>query len=260
MIQTAVSTKFKIGMLPYLNICPLGHSLADDSRVEITILRPSEQAQRLEAGLLDVAVVPVVDFLAHRDHWHQAVPLGICCRGAVWTVKLFSPVPLGQIERVTVDLDSHTSVNLLRVLFHESQHRLPVLTGRDFSPIDPGVITEPTLLIGDKAWQGRAPYVYDLGQWWYDLFNLPFVFAMWVSAHPVEEALKSLLVETAERNFRRTDELARTYGPQHGFSVADARTYFDSIIRYRIGSEELAGMERFSECLDKLSGACPCRE
>jgi chorismate dehydratase len=260
MIKTIGNAKFKVGMLPYLNVRPLGHGLAEDNRVEITTLRPSEQAERLDAGLLDVAVVPVVDFLAHRDHWHQAVPLGICCRAAVWTVKLFSPVPLEQIERVTVDLDSHTSVNLLRVLFHESQHRLPILTGRNFSPIDPGAITEPTLLIGDKAWQGKAPYVYDFGQWWYDLFKLPFVFAMWVSAHPIVDELKTLLVETAERNFRRTDELARTYGPPHGFSIADARTYFDSVIRYRIGPDELAGLEHFAECLDKISGAVPCRE
>ncbi len=241
---------YHIGQVSYLNACPLGHGLGDNSLVRVHLFPPSGLAERLDAGTLDVALVPVVDYLARLDRWEIAVPYGICSKGPVGTVKIFSPQPIEKIDRLVVDADSHTSVNLARILIRQRRGKDPDPIGRKFTA-PPTVFNEPTLLIGDKAWQAKgADFVYDLGQLWRDQFHLPFVYAVWAGRKgslPAE--IKNLLIETAETNFKRLDEIARIYGPDHGFSVEEAKRYFTENIFYTIGPDELAGLEKFKENL-----------
>ncbi len=182
--------QYQIGQVSYLNACPLGHGLEENSALKVHRKPPSQLCEMLNSGRADVALVPVVDYLANRHRWRVAVPYGICSKGKVWTVRIFSPVPLDQINEVTVDVDSHTSVQLTRVLFKRIQNREPRLVVGDFSML-PKKIDQPTLLIGDKAWRMKeAPFIYDLGELWYQEFHLPFVLALWVSPGEAPQALK----------------------------------------------------------------------
>ena len=245
---------FKIGLVSYLNACPLGHGLSDDSFFNVQLVPPSWLASMLENEIVDVALVPVVDYLGHQNEWEICVPYGICSSGEVWTVRIFSPVPIGKIETLIVDIDSHTSIALAEILIHRLTGKKPELQFWDFSQM-PKVISEPSLLIGDKAWQVKnAKYIYDLGELWREQFKLPFVYAVWCSRKDkIPQTVKNLLVETAKKNLERLEELAGLYGPAHGFSVDDAFTYFSRIIHYPIGLQELAAINRFKECLE-------CRE
>jgi len=253
--------KCQIGMLPYLNARPLGHGLQDYPDVQIRTFPPSGQAEMLDQGLLDVALVPVVDYLSRVDRWEMAIPYGICSDGAVWTVKIFSPIPIGKIRQLVVDSDSHTSINLARVIINQISGKVPELVTRNFAGDIPVCVTEPTLLIGDKAWQVKgAPYIYDLGQLWQELYGLPFVFALWVCRiGGISETVEDLLTEVAERNLERTQELGEMYGPRHGFSPKEAAEYFGRIIHYRVGPEELSGLVQFKDCLSVLSRVSLCR-
>jgi chorismate dehydratase len=250
MLLQIMEKRFQIGLVSYLNACPLGHGLSDSPLVQVHLFPPSGLAERMDAGSLDVALVPVVDYLARLDRWEISIPYGICSKGSVGTVKIFSPRPIEKIVRLVVDADSHTSINMARVLIHRSRGKDPELIGKKFSS-PPAVFEEPTLLIGDKAWQVRhAEFVYDLGQLWREQFNLPFVYAVWAGRKgSLPEEIKKLLIETAEANFKRLDEIARLYGPDHGFSVEEAKRYFTENIFYPIGPKELAGLEKFKENL-----------
>jgi chorismate dehydratase len=242
--------QYQIGQVSYLNACPLGHGLEDSPRVRVHLYPPSGLAERLDAGTLDVALVPTADYLARLDRWEIAVPYGICSKGPVGTVKIFSPRPIEKIDRLIVDADSHTSVNLARVLIRRCRGKEPDLIGKKFT-IPPAGFDEPTLLIGDKAWRVTgAEFIYDLGQLWQEQFHLPFVYAVWAGPKgklPAE--IKNLLIQTAETNFKRFDEVARLYGPDHGFTVEEAVRYFTENIFYPVGPDELAGLEKFKENL-----------
>jgi len=253
--------KYQIGLVPYLNACPLGHGLDEKGLVQVRRVPPSRLAQMLENDSLDVALVPVVDYLAHPSRWEISVPYGICSRGEVWTVKIFSPVPVEKIDTLFVDTDSHTSINLARVLTHRIAGKIPELVAKDFSGVLPTTISEPTLLIGDKTWRVKhAPFIYDLGKLWGEQFNLPFVYAVWASkTHELADEIKEVLSQTAELNLNRLNELGKLYGPGHGFSAEEACEYFQRIIHYRLGPEEQAGMMCFKECLEALSSEIPCR-
>jgi chorismate dehydratase len=253
--------KYQIGIVSFLNSRSLGHGLQEHEIVQVRSAPPSQLADQLDKGLLDVALVPVVDYLARVDRWELSVPYGICSQGEVWTVKIFSPVPIDKVRRLVVDSDSHTSINLAKVVISRITGRIPELVTRNFSGSAPVCVLEPTLLIGDKAWQCKsADYVYDLGQLWQELFDLPFVYALWVSRdNGVSEEIEDLLTEVAERNLEQPEELGQIYGPRHGFTPQEAAEYFKRIIRYRVGPEELSGLVQFRDCLTSLKRVALCR-
>jgi len=253
--------KYQIGLISFLNSRPLGHGLQEHQNVQVRTGPPSMLANALDEGLLDVALVPATDFLTHIDQWELAVPYGICSQGEVWTVKIFSTVPIHKITQLVVDSDSHTSINLAKILIRRIGGRTPELITRNFRGMTPIRISEPTLLIGDKAWQVKsADYVYDLGQLWHELFDLPFVYALWVSRNgAIPDEIEDLLTQVAEQNLKCPNELGQIYGPQHGFTPREAAEYFRRVIHYRIGPEELSGLVQFRECLSSLSRVALCR-
>src|SRR5579871_5293033 len=83
----------RIGAVNYLNtkplICDLGE-LAPEA--ELVLDLPSRLADRLAAGTLDVALIPVIEYF--RAGTYAVVPdIAIASRGPVLSVTLFSKVP-----------------------------------------------------------------------------------------------------------------------------------------------------------------------
>jgi len=243
----------RIGTVPYLNAAVLTDGLEEVPGVELGRVRPSGLADLLDKDELDVALVPAADFLHRESSWEAAAWYGISCCGPAWTVKIFSDTALDRISRLYVDAASHSSAALARVVFGEwVGHEVEYVT----CEYDPSEVRSSNawLLIGDKALGGLPRrYVYDLGQIWYERTSLPFVFALWVCRSQRGELgeVDKLLGELAERNHGRIDELARRLGPAHGFSTDLAREYLGTIIRYRIGPRERAGLELFGRLLTK---------
>src|SRR3954454_21145138 len=83
---------------------------------------PSRLADRLAAGDLDIALIPSVEYFRGAGQGYEIVPgFAIAAHGAVRSVKLFSRVPLGRIERLALDAGSRTSQVLARVWL-EARH------------------------------------------------------------------------------------------------------------------------------------------
>ena len=85
------SPPFRIGAVSYLNTKPLIHGLSTgqaefplaDWRLELDL--PSRLADRLDAGTLDVALIPSLSFWQRSDY--RIISLGcIGCRGGVLSV------------------------------------------------------------------------------------------------------------------------------------------------------------------------------
>ncbi len=107
----------RVGAVSYLNAKPLYYRLdefAPGVRLEMDL--PSRLADRLAAGELDLALIPSVEYLRGAAPGYEILPgFAIAARGAVRSVKLFSRVPLGRIERLALDAGSRTSQALARV-------------------------------------------------------------------------------------------------------------------------------------------------
>ena len=110
----------RIGAVSYLNTKPLIQSLAQRLGTEgrLTVDLPSRLANDLQAGELDVALIPSVEYF--RNPGYQIISdAAIACRGPVWSVRLLSRVPVPQIKRLALDEGSRTSAAMLLTLLWE---------------------------------------------------------------------------------------------------------------------------------------------
>lgn len=147
---------------------------------------PSALCNKLAAGKLDVALVSSFEFL--RNPIYRIVDdISISSSGPVYSVIVAHRGEITEIKEIELDPASETSINLLRCL----------LTGLGLNPClvqrvaeAPAVtrsasVGRAQLLIGDQAIYVRQEYAnefsfWDLGEQWKKLFNLPFVYALWL--------------------------------------------------------------------------------
>src|SRR5262245_58937086 len=110
----------RVGAVSFLNAKPLYHRLKEfEPRVQLVMDVPSGLADRLAVGELDVALIPSIEYIRGASLGYEILPeISIAARGAVRSVKLFSRVPFGRIERLALDAGSRTSQALARVWLH----------------------------------------------------------------------------------------------------------------------------------------------
>ena len=275
----------RVGGIDYLNSRPLIETfdLVAGDEVELFNLPPSELARRLRSRELDVALVPVVEYLtAPEEVEYSIVPgLGISSYGSVESIRLFHRRSLGSIERVALDRSSMTSVLLTRLLFAERPDARWSQTGTSdsiaYETVDPEagralLATPPrddtpdaVLLIGDAALEAGPETtdvwrVVDLGLEWTRWQGLPFVYAFWVfNGEPIVGVTECL--HTVYRTGLASIDRIVASGPlQAGMSAPAARRYLAQVLRFRLGEAEVRGIEEFSRRLVQaglLSGITP---
>lgn len=243
----------RVGAVSFLNTVPLIEGLADEEGIEVSADLPSRVARDLDAGSIDVGLIPAVEYL--RGVGGEIVP-GICigAHGAVRTVKIFSQIPLRSIEKVSVDRGSRSSVALMNVLLGELHGLRPQI--EEFEPRRESLFDRaPTaLVIGDRAdaIDPTGLLVTDLGALWNEVTGLPFVFAAWVLSPtlgpgPERTRLIAALHAARRRGRERLDELARREATAHGLDLHRVTSYWREHVHYDLGSEELRGLQRFAE-------------
>lgn len=245
----------RIGCVSFINSKPLIDSLQDLPDPQVRFDVPSGLLEDLVRGEVDIALCPVADYFRSPQPLRIVPVGGIACEGPTLTVRLFSRVPFEQITEVYADTDSHTSVNLMRVL-------LDALFGLRPQVIDYNareqvanhcVVTDPAtvLLIGDKVVTAAPPaedypHQMDLGEAWNRLTGLPFVFAVWMARQETELGdLPQTLEQVRLANMQRIDAIVERYAAVHGWEADLATRYFREYLRFAIGPRELEAIARF---------------
>ena len=172
----------KIGAVSYLNTKPLVAGLETDaSDYQLIFDLPSHLADKLSQGELDVALIPVIEAAANPDYTIVSDAC-IACQGPVWSVKLFSKVPIAEIKTLALDEGSRTSRALTRIFL---ANKFGIEPDCQLLPIDQDwtqTDCDAALVIGDRAMKTEAanfPISLDLGTAWHDWTGMPFVFAVW---------------------------------------------------------------------------------
>ncbi len=252
----------RLGAVSFLNAKPLIAGLHTTPGVELILDVPSRLPALLARGRVDAALVPVVDWLRHRDEWRIVSDACIGCDGETLTVRVFSRVAPASIRRLHVDGDSHTSVALARVLWQElygQRLQLSRFTGRE--TVDE---CEAVLLIGDKVVTQRLidyETQIDLGSAWKSLTAMPFVFAVWAARWDLPDAgLGELLSAARDRGVKAADMLAEDFGPGMGWPVALAKRYLGSRLKFTLGPRQFEAMEKFAELVHRHDALAPLQE
>jgi chorismate dehydratase len=242
--------KIRVAAVSYLNTKPLLYGIKRHPIIhEIELIEdyPSRIAQMLIDDEVDIGLIPVAATLKLK-HWNIVGDYCIGCDGPVASVCIFSEVPMEDIEKVYLDYQSRTSVNLAKVLlkeFWEKDVELIDATGEDFRNEIKG--TTAGVVIGDRALQQRtiSKYIYDLGEAWKQHTGLPFVFAAWISNKDLPENFIEQFNDANERGLQHLDEVVAE-NPFTGFNL---HNYFSKYINYRLDTKKKLGMKLF---LDKL--------
>lgn len=268
---TAAASGCTAGVVSFLNARPLIEGLSQRPGWALRPAVPSALAALLDEGVIDVGLLPVVDYHRRRDRLRLISDACIASDGESLTVRVFSRCPAEQIERLHVDADSHTSVILARLIWLEMYGRRPALsawraagTASDIGP------REAVLLIGDKVVTRRPRgfgFEVDLGAAWKHLTGLPMVFAAWacrMDAFTNDRCadIASALNAARDAGVSRAGDIAEREADEHGWPVDLARHYLTESLQYRLTPPAMAGMERFlnrasaAGLLDDVAIAC----
>ena len=234
---------FRVGNSGFLNTVPLTRGLEE----EIIYDTPARLAKMLQQEELDAALVSVVEVL-FSDRYDILDGIAIASLGEVKSVLMAHHKPLSEVTEVYCDTASLTSVQLLRVLLAERglKPEFKPLASYDFA-----ALPDYAMLIGDKALDfALGPHeheIFDLGAAWYELTNLPFVFAVWALRRGVHNAaLRRQLREAHDFGLDTLDSIIRT---RTDYTYDFRKDYLSWNIHYHLGSDEKRGLAKFMELL-----------
>ena len=249
----------RVGVVSYLNAKPLYYQLDRSPGVKLEMDIPSRLADRLRDGDLDVALIPSVEYLRGVELGYQVLPgFAIAAQGPVRSVKLFSRVPLPQIERLALDAGSRTSQALTRVWLDAVHGVRPAQI--ELLPMGVPVLestADAALVIGDRAMTvPDEPFhaVVDLAEAWRTLTGLPFVFALWVvrSGQNLGD-LPETLSRCRANGLTHARAIACEHGPRLGLDVDTCYDYLTQVLSYDLGEPEQAGLRLFARMAAELN-------
>ena len=258
-----MSSPVRIGAVGYLNARPLTWALdRSPERWRIRYDVPSVCSARLNAGEVDLGLVPSIDYLQSNDY--RLVPgVGIGSRGPVASVALFARRPVGEIRHIALDTSSRTSVTLIRVMCRHRFRIEPRFVPH--GPDLPAMVREydAGLLIGDPAFDADHAALglqkIDLGEEWTAMTGLPFIYAAWTGRRGAVDAGGVEALQAAlEEGVRSTALIAAEYGRGDTARTARAAAYLRDNVRYGLGPEEAAGLQLFLDYASEL-GLAPRR-
>jgi len=248
-----------IGIVPYANVLPLLEGL-DEYYPKNTWVSdvPRKLAEKLRAGKIDVAMLPIFEVLSHNDY--RLVPgCAIASKGPVRSVQIFSNIETAEIKNLLIDCSSLTSAHLGQVILRDHIGISPKVTLSD-APLDSSFDLEASefdafLTIGDVAleFEESFPHHLDLGEAWTEMTNLPFVFAAWVARPGVTILGDDVRAFVTARKFGQSSlfDIGKRVGGDDVIKVRKYIDYLSKSIHYRLGEDELAGIAEFTRRLRK---------
>lgn len=234
-----------MGAVNYLNTKPLIYGFNNgemEDKVDLVVAYPSKIAAMLVKDEIDVGLVPVTIIPELKEHFIIS-DYCIGCDGEVGSVCLFSEVPLEKIEKILLDYQSRTSVDLLKILVKQYWKINPdfIATDKDYTKDIKG--TTAGLIIGDRALEQRkiSTYFYDLGGEWKKFTGLPFVFAAWISNKKLDQSFIETFNKANRTGLKQIDKVVT----ENPYPLFDLKKYYTSYINYYLNKEARKGLQLF---------------
>ena len=237
----------RISVISYLNSLPfawcLEHSAVIDE-IELSYDIPSQCADKLLSGEVDVGLIPIVEILKMPE-FYIISDLCIGAGDGVRTVILASETVLEKITTIFLDSHSRTSIALCKILAKHYWKITPEwvhLTG-DVTKF-PRDGSSAAVVIGDKAFEMQMPYTYDFSTEWRNFSNLPFVFACWVANKPIDNDFINRFNEAISGIAVNMQEIAEYYRDLAPKGI-DLLEYWTENISYQLTEDKRKGLELF---------------
>ena len=217
-------------------------------RIDLMKAYPAQIAQALLDDTIDIGLVPVaiMPLLKHPQLVSKYV---IGTEGEVASVALFSKVPMDQIEKVYLDYQSRTSVQLAKLLLGQYwKKEVEFLTATE-GYMDQISGSTAGVIIGDRALASlnRFEHIYDLGLAWKQYSGLPFVFAAWIANKPIPLEFMEAFDAANGYGLSNLNEVIALIPDNE--QVYDLHKYYTQNISYELTPEKRAGLKLFLEAI-----------
>jgi chorismate dehydratase len=245
---------YKVSIVNYLNsaIFVEGLKIAEGFEIDIFLDFPADSAKKLLQNEVDIALAPVA-IIPLLPFSKIISDFCIGSNGEVGTVKIFSEVPIQEVQTIYLDYQSRTSVQLAKILCQYKWNIQPELL-----PAFPGfqkdiVGNKAGLIIGDRAVRvlGKYKYEYDLGKEWTDWQGLPFVYATWIANKEIDEDWLLTFNRHLAEGWKKRPEIIKRY--QHlNTPLFSVETYLNQNIDYILDDSKRKGLETYLNFLKSL--------
>ena len=244
--------RLRIGAVSYLNTRPMMYGIHRSGlvhKVNLVADFPANIASMLINDEIDIGLIPV----AAIPGLQKADMITDYCIGAVGRVEsvgIFSEVPIDQIDKLILDYQSRTSVNLAKILLKEYWKKGVELVQakEDYQHLITG--RTAAVLIGDRALlqHKKSAYYYDLSEAWQLHTGLPFVFAAWVANKPVDDDFVDAFNRANAYGIHHIDEVVKGLD----FADYDLKKYYTQHISYALDEQKRKGLDLFLQKLIQL--------
>jgi chorismate dehydratase len=273
----------RISIVEYLNTAPLVRGFTHGplrGKYELSFTVPSQCAEALRSGAVDVAIIPAIEYQRIPDL--VILPdLSIASKKSVRSLLLVSKKPIQEVTRIALDRSSRSTQALTRILCEKLWHIKPEFF--EAAPELPAMLqqADAALLIGDPALRlaiAAAPgthrdaagdfvstaslaglsekgpvYIYDIVEKWRAMTSLPAVLAVWAARR---EAVTPQLVQDFQDSLafglQHVDAIASEAAAEMNLPAADLRRYLIENIDYHLDEENVRGLMRYYQLAAEL--------
>jgi chorismate dehydratase len=241
----------RVCAVSYLNTVPLVWGIEHGAQRDIFDLNyalPSECADQLASGDVDIGIVPVIEIARQKLDYFRST--GIACRGAVRSILLVSKVPVREIKTLATDMGSRTSVMLARIILAEKYGVIPKLISRRAELAPMLGEADAALVIGDPALHldpATLPFeTLDLGFEWTQLTGLPMVFALWAGRKDVmQPVIEKAFLDSCLDGLAHLDEIVREQSLIRGIAPQLAHEYLTRHIVFELNDRDHEGLNLY---------------
>ena len=244
----------KVGRIPYLSCEPFYFEM-ERRGIALYDLQPRALAGAVAQGEIDAGPVPLADCFHLADDFRFLSGFCVATIRKAGSVALHAKQPVEALHgaRIGIPGEAVTSFHLLQVLL-ALKYQVPSATY--VSLADPN---DAFLLMGNAGLRQRGgakeyPYIYDLGEEWYQWTGLPFVFARWIVRNDMDRKEVAVLEDTLYVGMQDwADGLFRSSASRDDLFMhpRDILEYTQGI-RYFIGVPEQRAIDRFQQYLNQL--------
>lgn len=241
-----------IGCVPYVNAKPLVDRFHFERTSEIEVIYdiPSRLPALLDSG--SASAVLASSFEALNTHGRTiAAGCSISTWGAAESVRLFSKVRPAEIRSLALDQSSLTSNNLARVLLKELYDADPSVLAMEPDLEAMLARHDACILIGDIGMRadGTGLHIIDLGEAWFQMTGLPFVWAVWIGGPELQPELVRELVEAKRWGREHLEEVVLRSADRAGWPIDQCDHYLRQVMNYDLSLSHVDGLRRFQELL-----------
>ncbi len=253
-----------MGKISYINASPVFYGLDRGllpSWLKMVSDVPSALNKKIITGEIKISPISAAAYAMNHNDLLLLPDLSISCHGPVLSVLLASNHPIENLDnkKVVFSPETASAASFLKMIFSQKKitPQFEVRPVNDCQAISN--YADAVLVIGDTAltqpWDIVFEYCIDLGQLWYEMTQMPFVFAVWVVRRSFAKKrpkrvkkIHDLLLTSKSQGYRHLDQIIQAGQKKLNINSTIVTRYFD-LLYCDLDNEKIKAMGMFFDSL-----------